>query len=101
MDKSEFIKQALKTVREKHSRNLNATDMEKALQSFSSVAAAELLAGGEVSLPDLGKLKVRTTNARTGRNPRTGGSNRYSRRPEGRFHARQELQGGLSWIKIP
>lgn len=72
MDKSEFIKQALKTVREKHSRNLNATDMEKALQSFSSVAAAELLAGGEVSLPDLGKLKVRTTNARTGRNPRTG-----------------------------
>lgn len=72
MDKSEFIKQALKTVREKHSRNLNATDMEKALQSFSSVAAAELLAGGEVPLPDLGKLKVRTTNTRTGRNPRTG-----------------------------
>lgn len=72
MDKSEFIKQALKTVREKHSRNLNATDMEKALQSFSSVAAAELLAGGEVPLPDLGKLKVGTTNARTGRNPRTG-----------------------------
>lgn len=72
MDKSEFIKQALKTVREKHSRNLNATDMEKALQSFSSVAAAGLLAGGEVPLPDLGKLKVRTTNARTGRNPRTG-----------------------------
>lgn len=72
MDKSEFIKQALKTVREKHSRNLNATDMEKALQSFSSVAAAELLAGGEVPLPDLGKLKVRTINARTGRNPRTG-----------------------------
>lgn len=72
MDKSEFIKQALKTVREKHSRNLNAIDMEKALQSFCSVAAAELLAGGEVSLPGLGKLKVKTTNARTGRNPRTG-----------------------------
>ena len=72
MDKSEFIKQALKTVREKHSRNLNATDMVQALHSFCSVAAAELLAGGEVSLPGLGKLKVRTTNARTGRNPRTG-----------------------------
>lgn len=72
MDKSEFIKQALETVQEEHSRNLNATDMEKALQSFCSVAAAELLAGGEVSLPGLGKLKVKTTNARTGRNPRTG-----------------------------
>ena len=56
MDKTEFIKQATKSVREKHDRNLNATDMEKALQAFCSVAAAELLAGGEISLPGLGKL---------------------------------------------
>ena len=71
MDKTEFIKQATKSVREKHDRNLNATDMEKALQAFCSVAAAELLAGGEIFLPGLGKLKVKETPARTGRNPRT------------------------------
>lgn len=72
MDKTEFIKQTTKSVREKHYRNLNTTDMEKALQAFCSVAAAELLGGGEISLPGLGKLKVKRTSARTGRNPRTG-----------------------------
>lgn len=74
MDKIELIKQATKSVREKHDRNLNATDMEKALQAFCSVAAAELLAGGEIFLPGLGKLKAKETSARTGRNPRTGES---------------------------
>ena len=72
MDKTEFIKQATETVKEEHNRPLRIVDMEKALQAFCSVAAAELLAGGEVSLPGLGKLKVKDTNARTGRNPRTG-----------------------------
>lgn len=72
MDKTEFIKQATETVKEEHNRPLRIVDMEKALQAFCSVAAAELLAGGEVSLPGLGKLKVKETNARTGRNPRTG-----------------------------
>ena len=72
MDKTEVIKQATETVKEEHNRPLRIVDMEKALQAFCSVAAAELLAGGEVSLPGLGKLKVKETNARTGRNPRTG-----------------------------
>ena len=72
MDKTEFTKQATETVKEEHTRPLRIVDMEKALQAFCSVAAAELLAGGEVSLPGLGKLKVKETNARTGRNPRTG-----------------------------
>ena len=72
MDRTEFIKQATETVKEEHDRPLRIVDMEKALQAFCSVAAAELLAGGEVSLPGLGKLKVKETNARTGRNPRTG-----------------------------
>ena len=49
----------------------------KAAQQFragSEVAAAELLGGGEVSLPGLGKIKMRETAAREGRNPRTGES---------------------------
>lgn len=39
---------------------------------IGDIAAAELLGGGEVSIPHVGKLKVRTMNPRTGRNPRTG-----------------------------
>jgi len=36
------------------------------------VSAAELIAGGEVPLPGLGKLKAEDRKARMGRNPRTG-----------------------------
>lgn len=72
MDRNEFIKQATETVKEEHDRPLRVVDMEKALQAFCSVAAAELLAGGEIPLPGLGKLKVKDTSARTGRNPKTG-----------------------------
>ena len=36
------------------------------------VAAAELLGGGEIPLPGLGKLKSKDIAARHGRNPRTG-----------------------------
>lgn len=39
---------------------------------IGDIAAAELLGGGEVLIPHVGKLKVRTMNPRTGRNPRTG-----------------------------
>ena len=42
------------------------------LKSLCDVAAAELLGGGEVALPGLGKLKVRETAAREAHNPRTG-----------------------------
>ena len=38
---------------------------------IGDIAAAELLSGGEVPIPHVGKLKVRTMNPRTGRNPRT------------------------------
>lgn len=48
------------------------TDVEKTLDSLGSVAAAELIGGGEVPLPGLGKLKAEERKARMGRNPRTG-----------------------------
>lgn len=72
MGKTEFIRQATETANEEHERPLRIVDMEKALQAFCSVAAAELLAGGGISLPGLGKLKAKVTSSRTGRNPRTG-----------------------------
>lgn len=47
-------------------------DVEKTLDSMGGVYAAELIAGGEVPLPGLGKLKAEDRKARMGRNPRTG-----------------------------
>ena len=72
MKKEELIDQALNTVRSTYARSLTKGDMEKAFTAFCKVATAELLGGGEISLPGLGKLKVKETNARTGRNPKTG-----------------------------
>lgn len=71
MNKSEFIEKVLK---EAHSsdRPVNKTDVEKVWEGACNVARKELLAGGEISLPGLGKLKVKETSAREGRNPRTG-----------------------------
>ena len=36
------------------------------------MAAAELIGGGEIGIQGVGKLKVKKTSARKGRNPRTG-----------------------------
>ncbi len=57
---------------QKRGRSLTRTDMEVALNALCKVASAELLDGGEISLPNLGKLKVKKFSARRGRNPRTG-----------------------------
>ncbi|MGE9985320.1 HU family DNA-binding protein [Desulfovibrio sp. SGI.169] len=72
MTKRELIEKALETARNARDRNLTLTDMGAALDSLCEVAAAELLGGGEVPLPGLGKLKSRDVAARKGRNPRTG-----------------------------
>ncbi|WP_301967162.1 HU family DNA-binding protein [uncultured Desulfovibrio sp.] len=74
MMKRELIEKALETARNSHERAMTLADMGAALDSLCEVAAAELLGGGEVSLPGLGKLKMRETAAREGRNPRTGES---------------------------
>lgn len=54
-----------------------ATGMPKSqsaeyLARLGDIMATELLAGGEVPLPGIGTLQVRSTAARPGRNPKTG-----------------------------
>lgn len=72
MTRKEFVEKALETACKSHDRAMNLTDMNAALVSLCEVAAAELLGGGEIPLPGLGKLKSKDIAARTGRNPRTG-----------------------------
>ena len=52
--------------------DLNAVQAEEYLNRLGDIIAAELLAGGEVPLPGVGKLVVKQTKARKGRNPKTG-----------------------------
>ena len=75
MTKQELIKAVAQAVRTAHpDRDVSAVMVEAILDALGDVAAAELLGGGEVSLPGLGKIKMRETAAREGRNPRTGES---------------------------
>ena len=45
--------------------------IERVLKELGGIAAAELGAGGELSLPGIGKLSVKTRAARNAFNPRT------------------------------
>lgn len=66
MNKSELIKAFKEAIQ------LPAKQAQEYLERFGDIAAAELLGGGEVPLPGIGKLVVKERAARTGRNPRTG-----------------------------
>lgn len=71
MTKTEFIEKVLAEARgTEHA--ITRVDAERVWDASCRIARAELLAGGEIAMQGLGKLKVRETAARTGRNPRTG-----------------------------
>lgn len=73
MTKQELIKAVTQAVRTAHpDKDVSAVMVEAVLEALGDVAVAELLGGGEIPLPGLGKLKGKDIAARTGRNPRTG-----------------------------
>ena len=73
MTKQELIKAVTQTVHTMDpQRNVTAVMVEATLDALVDVTAAELLGGGEVTLPRLGKFKSKAVAARKGRNPRTG-----------------------------
>jgi nucleoid DNA-binding protein len=47
-------------------------DTKLFVENTSTAIAAALLAGEDVTVPGIGKLKIKTREARTGRNPKTG-----------------------------
>jgi DNA-binding protein HU-beta len=71
------------------------TAVERTLNSLGDVAAAELLGGGEVPFPGLGKLVVVETAARTGRNPSTGVAIQIPAGRRASFKAGKELKDAL------
>lgn len=73
MTRRELVKDVAQAVRTAHpDREVSAVMVEAVLEALGDVAAAELLGGGEIPLPGLGKLKCREVAARKGRNPHTG-----------------------------
>ena len=70
--KAELIKDVLRITREEDARDLHAVDVEVVLDALAEACAARLAAGDDVTLPGIGRLKVKARAARMGRNPRTG-----------------------------
>ena len=66
MTKTELVK----TFQE--ATQLPANQAQEYLERFGDIAAAELLGGGEIPLPGVGKLVIKQRAARKGRNPKTG-----------------------------
>ncbi len=56
----------------KEAAQISKAEAEEYLERLGDIIAAELLGGGEVSLPRVGKLKVNKLAARKARNPKTG-----------------------------
>ena len=78
---------------------MTLADMGAALDSLCEVAAAVLLGGGEVSLPGLGKIKMRETAAREGRIQDRGKPAYSCRGKEGGFRARQGPERSLETVR--
>lgn len=72
MIKSELLKEWQEDASKYIPCELSMVNRDALLNTLCKVIADELADGGEVSLPHIGKLKVRDMPARDGRNPRTG-----------------------------
>ena len=71
MTKAELVK-AFKEATQATTAPLTIAQAQEHLERLGDICVAELCGGGEVPLLSIGKLKVTTTAARSGRNPRTG-----------------------------
>ena len=91
--KAELIKDVLRITREEDARDLHA--VEVVLDALAEACAARLAAGDDVTLPGIGRLKVKARAARMVRNPRTGEPMSLPPKRGVTFNAGKKLLGRL------
>lgn len=72
------------------------TEAKVTVEAISEVIKTALLAGEEVTLPGIGKLKVSTRGARAGRNPKTGDAIQVPAKRVVKFSASSEFEAAVS-----
>lgn len=72
MTKTEFVEILQKNMALNHEREVSKSEVNAFLESLNFVITESLAAGGDVTLPGLGKFAVKETAERTGQNPATG-----------------------------
>lgn len=80
----------------KEATQLTGVQAEEYLNRLCDIMAAELLGGGEVTLPNLGKLQVVQRAARKGRNPRTGKAIKIAASKSVKFNISKRLKESLN-----
>ncbi len=66
--------------------------VESILKTLGDVTQAEMQQGGEVTLPGIGKISVKQSAARTGRNPATGAEIQIAAKNKPHFSADKALK---------
>ena len=79
-----------------YSAGISKTIVKAVLDSLGDIATAELVKGGEITVPGLGKLSVTQRAARTGRNPATGDEIRIPAKKAVKFGAAKALKDALN-----
>ena len=95
MNKAELLKTWKEDMEKSGGVTLTLDESHIALVCLCDAIAAELLGGGEISLPGVGKLKVKEVAARKGRKPKTGEAIDIPARNKVVFAACKELKEAM------
>lgn len=76
--------------------NLSKTTVRLVIDALPDAASSFLKKDGSVTLPGIGKLKVATKAARTGRNPRTGESVQIPAKTVVKFSASKAIEEAVA-----
>lgn len=90
MNKSELIGEIAEKTQGKR------TEVERVLDALASVVLDELLGGGMIILPGLGKIESTQRGARPGRNPKTGETVEIPARKAVKFKPSAELKRSIN-----
>lgn len=95
MNKTELIDAICTTLKFDHQRDASKAEVAAMLDSFTHVTAKALANGDEITLNGIGKLKVVTKAARTGRNPQTGETIQIAEKRVAKFVPAKALKDSL------
>lgn len=76
--------------------DLSKATIKRVLESVGTVTQKALAKGDEVNLPGLGKLTIKTSAARTGRNPSTGAAIQIAAKRKPHFSAAKVLKDAVA-----
>ena len=78
-----------------NNQGVSKASIKFVLDTLGEVTQSTLKSGGDIALPGIGKLSVKTRAARTGRNPRTGAELQIAAKVVPHFSAAKALEDAV------